>query len=536
MRTLTDAHWPADDSAPLHGVTVGELLMDAAADTPADPALISVGPGRDDRTWSFAELADDAAHAAAWLLERHEPGEHVAVWAPNVPEWVVLQYGAALAGLVLITANPALREDELVYALDNAEAAGLFCVAGFRGTDMAAVARRAADRVPGVGHVTDLGDWLDRVRRTPKRDELPAVDPYQATQIQFTSGTTGNPKPTLLRHMAMVTNAVHVRERCGAPPGSVYGTALPLFHTAGCGLAVMGSVAQRAPVVLAEVFDPATVLASIERHRVVAFGGVPLMLHALLAHPDNASTDLSSLQVMMSGGDLVPPALIDGWAERAGTAMSAVYGQTEASPIICQTSPGDAPDDNRFTAGLPLPRVEVSIRRPDDGTLAAVGEVGEVCARGYLVMMGYLGMPEATAETVDADGWLHTGDLGMMDSRGYVTVTGRLGDMIIRGGENIYPAEIEEVLGSHEAIVACLVIGVPDEAWGEQVAAVVQFAPDATRPTAAELHDLVREHLAPFKTPKEWFVIDEPPTNAMGKAQKFRLSELLAAGELPRLA
>ena len=232
------------------------------------------------------------------------------------------------------------------------------------------------------------------------------------------------------------------------------------------------------------------------------------MLHGLLAHPDVASFDLTSLQVVMSGGDLVPPALVDAWTQLCGAAASAVYGQTELSPIVCQTRPTDNREDNLFTAGQPLPNVDVAILDPRTGQVQPVGHEGEICARGYQQMIGYLDMPEETARTVDAQGWLHTGDLGSMDERGFVTVSGRLKDMIIRGGENIYPREVEEALASHPAVASAVVIGLPDEAWGETVAAVVQLRPDRPAPAADELHDFVRERLAPHKTPKSWFVAE----------------------------
>lgn len=534
MSLLTTSYWPLDASRPLLDITVGGLLQEAAADAPETTALVSVAPGRDARTWTYAELLGDAELAASWLLERFRPGEHVAVWAPNVPEWIVLQYGAALAGLVLVTTNPALRVAELAYALDRSHAVAVFHVEEFRGTDMASLVREVLPQVPAVREAVRLEGWLDEVRGTPRRAELPDVDPRSPTQIQFTSGTTGSPKAAVLKHMAMVTNAALVRERCGAPVDATFATALPLFHTAGCGLSSMGSVYGRATLVLAEVFDPTTLLTAIQHHRAVVLGGVPAMLHGLLAHPELESFDLSSLEVVMSGGDLVPPALVDAWENLCGARASAVYGQTELSPILCQTRPTDERDDNLFTAGQPLPQVEVTIVDPGTGAVRPIGIEGEICARGYQCMAGYLDMPEETARTVDGEGWLHTGDLGSMDARGFVTVTGRLKDMIIRGGENIYPREIEDVLVSHPAVTNAIVLGLEDEAWGERVAAVLQFTAGDT-PTAGELHDFLRQHLAPHKTPKSWYVAQDLPLNAMGKLQKFRLRERIHAGELEEL-
>ncbi|NUP25100.1 MAG: AMP-binding protein [Nocardia sp.] len=535
MTVLTESLWPADTGRPVLETTVGELLRQAAAEAPDRLALVSVAPERRARTWTYAELRADAERAAGWLLDRFRPGEHIAVWAPNVPEWLVLQYGAALAGLVLVTTNPALRGPELEYALDRSHAAGVFFVDSFRGTDMAALIRTVLPAVPAVREAVAFEGWLDEVRRTAKPIRFPEVDPRSATQIQFTSGTTGRAKPAVLAHRAMVTNAAFVRARCGAPPGATFATALPLFHTAGCGLAALGSAHERATLVLAEIFDPLTMLAAIQEHRAEIFGGVPAMLHALLAQPRLAEFDLGALRVVMSGGDAVPPALADGWAAACGAATSAVYGQTELAPIVCQTDPADSRDDNLYTAGRPLPGVEVSIRDPATGAVQPIGVEGEICARGYQQMIGYLERPAETAQTVDADGRLHTGDLGTMDARGYVRVTGRLKDMIIRGGENIYPREIEELLAAHPAVAGAAVLGLPDDVWGESVAAVIRPDPEWPSPAPTELHEYLREHLAPHKTPKSWYVTEGFPVNALGKLQKFRLRDQIAAGELGSL-
>ncbi|MFS0886970.1 class I adenylate-forming enzyme family protein [Aeromicrobium sp. 179-A 4D2 NHS] len=535
MTTLTSSLWPADTSEPVLPLTVGDLLRAGADESPDAVALVSVAPDRAPRTWTYAELLEDAEHAAAWLLDRFEPGEHVVVWAPNVPEWLVLQYGAALSGLVLVTANPALRGEELRYLIDASRASGVFHVADFRGTDMASILGEVAPQVPAVRHVVDLAGWLEQTRAVPRRPELPAVDPHGPTQIQFTSGTTGRPKAAVLKHAAMVNNALYVRQRCGAERGATFATALPLFHTAGCGLAAMGTFGEGGTLVLGELFEPGLLLTAVEQHRARVLGGVPAMLHAMLAHPRLAEFDLSSLDVIMSGGDLVPPAIVDRWREVCGAASSAVYGQTELSPIVCQTRPDDARDDNLYTAGQPLPNVEVAILDPQTRAVLPVGEEGEICARGYQTMLEYLDRPDATAQAIDVDGWLHTGDLGRMDERGYVTVTGRIKDLIIRGGENIYPREIEDQLVRHPSVASAIVIGLRDEAWGESVAAVVQLADGAPRPTAEELHAFLRERLAPHKTPKAWHVATDLPTNAMGKLQKFRLREQIEAGTLPAL-
>lgn len=533
---LTESLFCADTSRPVLDLSVGELLRHAAADEPERPVLVSIAADREPRTWTYAQLLADAEHAAAWLLQRFRPGDHIAVWAPNLPEWVVLQYGAALAGLVLVTANPALRGEELTYLLRQSRSAGVAYAESFRGTDMASLIEQVLAEVPESLVAVPFTGWLEQIRAVPVDGvHLPAVDPSSPTQIQFTSGTTGFPKAAVLRHSAMVTNADYIRARGNSPEHATWVSAMPLFHTAGCGMAGMGTLVQRGTLVLAETFDPGLMLRAVEQYRAEVLVGVPAMLKALLAHPGLDSLDFTSLQVVMSGGDTVPPDLVEACERTFGVGFSTVYGQTELSPIVTQTSPDDSAEDNRHTAGRPLWNVDVAILDPSDGHVVPVGSDGEICARGYQRMAEYLDMPEETAATIDADGWLHTGDLGAMDSRGYVTVTGRLKDMIIRGGENIYPREIEDALRQHPAIANAVVLGLQDPDWGETVAAVVQVEPDAGPPTALQLREFLRARLAPHKTPRSWFISSTLPTNAMGKLQKFRLREQIQAGELRTL-
>ncbi len=532
---LTESLFGADTSRPVLDLSVGELLRQAAADLPERPVLISIAVDRDPRTWTYAQLLDDAEHAAAWLLQRFRPGDHIAVWAPNVPEWVVLQYGVALAGMVLVTANPALRGGELTYLLRRSRAAGVAYAESFRGTDMASLLGQVLAELPEPLVAVPFTGWLEQIRAASVDGvRLPAVDPSSATQIQFTSGTTGFPKAAVLRHRAMVTNADHIRARGNWPEHATWVSAMPLFHTGGCGMAGMSTLVQRGTLVLAETFDPGLTLQAVEQYRAELFIGVPTMLKALLADPGLNSYDLTSLQVIMSGGDTVPPELIEACERTFGVGFSTVYGQTELSPILTQTSSDDTNEDNRHTAGRPLWNVDVAILDAT-GNVVPVGSEGEICARGYQKMMEYLDNPQETAATIDADGWLHTGDLGAMDSRGYLTVTGRLKDMIIRGGENIYPREIEGVLQQHPAVATAVVLGLQDPDWGETVAAVVQLQPDTDSPTGAQLQEFLRARLAPHKTPRSWYTSDTLPTNATGKLQKFRLREQIQADELPAL-
>jgi fatty-acyl-CoA synthase len=538
------AYWPADTSQPVLDLTTGDLLRQAAGDAGTQTALIEAAPPgtpslagaeRTDRRWTYRRLLDEAEQCAHWLLTRFSPGERISIWAPNTPEWVILQYGAALAGLIVVTANPALRAAELRYVLEQSRSAGLFHTAAFRGSDMAAIAREAATGLPELRAMFSFGDWPATVGAHQGGGPLPEVRPGDAAQIQYTSGTTGFPKGALLHHRGLVTNASFWIDRAQLPNRGTMVSAMPLFHTAGCAMGVLGCAHQRACYVLCQLFDPALVLTAAQNHRADLLPGVPTMLIAMLAHPGFDQFDLSHLSGVLSGGSPVPPELAHRAEQRFSVRFTTVYGQTELSPVVTQTSPDDSPEDKATTAGRPLPQVEVAIRDPVTRETVPTGQPGEICARGYQAMLGYFDMPERTAETIDPDGWVHTGDLGILDDRGYLQVTGRLKDMIIRGGENIYAAEIEQVLFTHPFVRDVAVLGLPDPTWGEIVAAVLVPANPGQLPAVTELHDLCRSHLAPHKTPARWFQTAGLPLTGSGKIQKFRLREQINRAELSEL-
>jgi fatty-acyl-CoA synthase len=539
------AYWPADTSQPVLELTTGDLLRQAAGDAGTQTALIEVAPPgtpslasaeRTDRQWTYGQLLAQAEQCAHWLLTRFSPGERITIWAPNIPEWVILQYGAALAGLIVVTANPALRAAELRYVLEQSRSAGLFHTAAFRGSDMTAIAQEATKGLPDLRATSCFADWPDTVRAHQAGGSLPEVRPGDAAQIQYTSGTTGFPKGALLHHRGLVTNARFMIGRTQLPHGGAMASAMPLFHTAGCAMSVLGCAHQRAHYVLCQLFEPSLVLTAAQDHRADLLAGVPTMLIAMLGHPGFDQFDLSRLSVVLSGGSPVPPELARRVEQRFGVQFTTVYGQTELSPVVTQTGPGDSPEDKASTAGRPLPQVEVTVRDPVTGQTALAGQQGEICARGYQAMLGYFNMPERTAETIDPDGWLHTGDLGILDERGYLRVTGRIKDMIIRGGENIYATEIEQVLFSHPGVRDVAVLGLPDPTWGEIVAAVVVPADPDKVPAVTELHGLCRTNLAPHKTPARWFQATELPLTGSGKIQKFRLSEQIGRAELDELS
>ena len=534
---------------PLLDLPIGALLRQAASEVPSRTALVEIAPegpslvGADstDRTWTYAELEADALHAARWLLGRFEPGNRVAIWAPNVPEWVIVQFGAALAGVVLVTANPALTGEEIAYVLRRSRCRGLIHAGTYLGRDMAAVADAVRPGVDGLEHVQCLEDWEAQVRGSAVGDvDLPVVDSGDPAQIQFTSGTTGFPKGALLAHRGLVNNPRFINERAGIGDGAVLVSPMPLFHTGGCVIATLGALHARGTYVLCQRFDPALQLGAIQRWGGQVTSGVPTMLIGLLAHPSFATTDLSSLEVVISGGSLVPPELVKRVEDGFGARLSNVYGQTELSPVVAQSSPDDSIDDKANTVGRPLPDVDVKIVEVGttdvaDPGVVEIGVEGEICARGYQQMIGYFEDPDATARTVDGDGWVHTGDLGTIDARGFVRITGRLTDMIIRGGENIYPAEIENVLFEHRAIAEAVVVGVDDPAWGEQVAAVVRVRDGETAPEAEELRRWCRERLASHKTPRFWYRCDALPLTGSGKVQKFRVRQQISDGTFPPL-
>jgi fatty-acyl-CoA synthase len=521
------AYWPADTTLPVRDTTVGDLLREAAADRPSAIGLVA-GIAGDERRWTFADLLREAETVAAALLTRFEPGERVAVWAPNLPEWVLLEYGAGLAGIVLVTVNPAYQTKELAYVLSQSGSVGIFLVPEWRGNPMLSSLESVRADLPTLREVVLFDDWKEFCASAGPMS-LPAVSPSDPAQIQYTSGTTGFPKGALLHHRGLTNNAAAFADILSLGPDDVYVNPMPMFHTAGCVLGALGTLAAGAVHVPVLAFEPGFVLELIEREKGTILLGVPTMLIAITEHPDITKRDITTLRAAVSGGSLVPAELVRRIESTLGVSFCIVYGTTECSPLISQTRLDDTAEDKATTIGRAMPQVEIKIADLDGSTLAT-NEVGELCCRGYNVMTGYFGNAEATAEAIDGEGWYHTGDLASMDSRGYCRIEGRLKDMIIRGGENIYPREIEDLLFSHPAVAEVAVVGIPDDRWGEEVGAFVRLA-EGTTVGQAELFAFMREHLAPFKTPRHWVFLDAFPLTASGKIQKFVLRDRFVAGD-----
>ncbi len=533
------SHAMGQANPPLRNMTLGDLLDWAVSTAPNRVALIGVpvyaGDTAQRHQWTYAELRTQALRTARALALRFQPGERVAVWAPNIPEWVILEFGAAYAGLVLVTVNPGFKTSEVQYVLQQSRAAGILVMDNYRGNPMRATIEAVAPACPALRSIMGLEAWEALLASGDGASiELPQVKPTDAVMIQYTSGTTGFPKGAYLHHRGLVNNADHVLQRMDVTDGAVYLGVMPLFHTAGSVLAVLGSVARRATHVLLEAFDAGLVLELIGTYRSNAMVGVPTMLIAMMEHPSFATADLSSVTAICSGGSTVPAHLVRALEEKIGAQFTIVFGMTECSPVALMTHTDDSIADKANTLGTPVPHAEVKITDTVSGVTAPVGEVGEICTKGYHVMLGYFEMPDATQATIDKDGWLHTGDLGAMDARGYFTIEGRLKDMIIRGGENIYPRELEELLFRHPKVGEVAVIGLPSDRWGEEVAAVIRPKSGQTV-DKDELFAFVRDHLAAHKTPRHWFAVDAFPLTGSGKIQKFKLRDMCAKGELVAL-
>ncbi|MCK9896364.1 class I adenylate-forming enzyme family protein [Frankia sp. AgB32] len=516
--------------------TVGGLLRDTAAACPDALALEAVPDGtREPRTWTYSELLTEAEQIAGGIARRVPAGGRVALWAPNVQHWPIFEYAAALAGVVLVALNPTLRAGELHHALSLSEATMLMHADKVRGYDMAAAVRDVVVGLPSLEHVASLTDWEDlREPGGVPASRVAATASEDAAQIQFTSGTTGPPKAVLLSHRAVVNVARFTFLELGLADRTTVVSPLPMFHTAGCVISCLGPATLGGTFVLLERFEPVLLLDVLRRRPGSVLSSVPAVLTMLADVAGKQQTPPPRLGCVLTGAAPVRSRLIAGIEKLFATTVVNLYGQTELASVVTLTRPGDSLETRSTTVGRPLPRVSCRIVRPGTSTVLPFGATGEICVRGYQQMLGYHADPAATARKVDAEGWLHTGDLGSLGPDGTLRLEGRVDDLIICGGENIAPEEIERLLAGLPDVREALVLGVPDDVRGEVVVAVVCPASDRAVDVVAA-HALCREKFAPFKIPVRWYEAKSWPMTPAGKIQRFRLKELIAQGGLVRL-
>ncbi|WP_454630085.1 AMP-binding protein [Bradyrhizobium cenepequi] len=519
------SYLPADTTEPVFDISIGDALRKAVSTWPKRVALIEgIAEKGARRRWTFEELLAESEKVARALLRSFAPGEHVAIWAANVPEWVLVEFGAALAGVTLVTVNPAYLGEELAFVLKQSRACGVIVQDIYRNRDLVGTIEAVRNTLPDLREVIALSAWPEFIGGGDPAAALPDVTAADVAQIQYTSGTTGRPKGARLTHRNLANNGRIYARTIGADASDIWVNPMPMFHTAGCGLCTLGALQTGGAQVLPPGYDPELMLSLFEQERGTMTICVPTMLIRMLDSPDIGARDLSSWRLVTLGGAPVPPELVRRALER-GVKVAIGFGQTEASPYLTHTLPDDPHPDWISTVGRPLPQTEIKIVDPKTGETLPRGEIGEICARGYSIMKDYFDDPDATRSAIDPDGWLHTGDLGSLDEHGYCRVQGRHRDLIIRGGENIYPREIEDLLYTHPAILGASVVGIPDRDLGEVPVAFVQVKPGHAA-SGEELMEFCRQRLASYKVPRVWRVVEQFPQTASGKIQKFMLRDL----------
>jgi fatty-acyl-CoA synthase len=523
---------------PLLGDTIGANLDRAVAAWPDREVLVDVPSGR---RWTYAAFAADVdALARALLASGVAKGDRVGVWAVNCPEWVLVQYATARIGAIMVNINPAYRTHEVEYVLKQSGVSLLFASLSHKSSDYRAMAEEVRGRCPELREVFYFGDpsWEELLGRGAGAgtaasaafpEDLSCDDPIN---IQYTSGTTGFPKGATLSHHNILNNGYFVGELIGYGENDRVCVPVPFYHCFGMVMGNLAATSHGACIVIpAPSFDPKATLEAVQRERCTSLYGVPTMFIAELNLPDFATYDLSSLRTGIMAGSPCPVEVMKRVvAEMHMEQVSICYGMTETSPVSLQTRMDDDLEHRTATVGRVLPHIEVKIVDPATGVTQPRGEAGELCTRGYSVMLGYWNEPEKTAEAVDAGRWMHTGDLAVMREDGYVEIVGRIKDMIIRGGENIYPREIEEFLYGHPKIADVQVVGVPHERYGEEVLACVIPRDPAEPPTLEELRAYCDGRLAHYKIPSRLRILDSFPMTVSGKVRKVELRERYADG------
>ncbi len=536
-------------TTPLLGCCIGEMLDRSASRHPEHDALIVRHQAK---RYTYGQLRDEVNLAARGLLRLGvKKGDRVGIWSTNCTEWVVLQFATAKAGAILVNINPANRAFELEYVLRQSECQTLFLGEGFRDCDYVqtlesvapelAQRGRSCSKLPDLGNVIFLGpnkapgwmfawdELLSTAQETPEdlcqRESTLEFD--DVINLQYTSGTTGMPKGAALTHHNIVNNASFIAAAMKFTEHDRLCIPVPFYHCFGMVLANMACVVSGAAMVVpAAFFDPLETLRAAAEERCTALHGVPTMFIAELEHPEFASFDLTTLRTGIMAGSPCPIEIMKRVVcEMHLREMTIAYGLTEASPVITQTTTDDPIELGVTTVGKPLPHTEVKIVDVTTGEIVPLGTQGELCARGYMVMKGYYRNPEATSAAITADGWLHTGDLATMDANGYCKITGRAKDVIIRGGENVYPREVEEFLFTCPGISEVQVVGVPDRKYGEQVMAWIKPT-EGAKLTAEGVQEFCCGKIAAYKIPKHIKFVDSFPLTVTGKIQKFRMREI----------
>jgi len=520
-----------ESATPLLGDTIGGNFDATVRAFGAREALVDRPAGR---RWTYAELAADVDALALGLLGMGiGKGDRVGIWAPNCAEWTLTQYATAKIGAVLVNINPAYRARELEFVLNQSGSTLLVAAEKLRTSDYAGMIAEVRPRCPQLESVVLLGsqEWqalLDHGRRLD-RGALDAIelDTDDPINIQYTSGTTGFPKGATLSHHNILNNGFFVGELCNYTEADRICIPVPFYHCFGM---VMGNLAATSHgacmVIPAPIFDPVATLEAVQAERCTSLYGVPTMFIAELSVSDFADYDLSSLRTGIMAGSPCPVEVMKQVIERMSMREVAIcYGMTETSPVSTQTRADDSLDRRVSTVGRVGPHLEVKVIDPETGRTVPRGTPGELCTRGYSVMLGYWNQPDKTAEAVDVAHWMHTGDLAVMDTDGYLAITGRIKDMVIRGGENVYPREIEEFLYTHPDIVDAQVIGVPDTKYGEELMVWVRLRPGAPALTPEALREFCTGQLAHYKIPRYVHIVEEFPMTVTGKVRKVEMRE-----------
>jgi fatty-acyl-CoA synthase len=529
---LSYSRGPAEP--PLLTSTIGVNLADTVARYGEREALVDVPAGK---RWTYREFYTSVRRLASGLLRAGiVTGDRVGVWSPNRWEWSLLQYATAEVGAILVNINPSYRVHELEYVLNQSGIRMMVAASSFKTSDYAGMLSEVAPRCGALEQVVlmDSPEWaeladgeLDEEAVAEAAAGLDADDPIN---IQYTSGTTGFPKGATLSHRNILNNGYLVGELCHYSALDRVCIPVPFYHCFGMVMGNLACTTHGATMVIpAQGFDPVSALAAVQAERCTSLYGVPTMFIAELALPDFADYDLSSLRTGIMAGSPCPAEVmrkVIGQMHMDEVAIA--YGMTETSPVSTQTRSDDSLERRVSTVGRVGPHLEVKVVDPVTGETVPLGQTGELCTRGYSVMLGYWEEPGKTAEAIDSEAWMHTGDLAVMDSDGYLMITGRIKDMVIRGGENVYPREIEEFLYTHPDILDAQVIGVPDDRYGEELMAWVRMREGTTEVTAESLREFCAGKLAHFKIPRYVYVVDEFPMTVTGKVRKVEMRERAA--------